>query len=180
MSNSIKIAIDVMGSDKGPEAIISGAALSKERNPSSEFIFFGEYELLSKLESLKQSGHLELERETIKNLKTVLQTADLVKFARSTPEFGSTSKDRELVEGVVIETKEALPEPTPEEIREREEYRLLSAKKRRKKQLQWGFASVGILLILSLSVAISVYGFYPVRDTLVGYPSIKLKNKEQK
>lgn len=27
-------------------------------------------------------------------------------------------------------------------------------------------------------MAISVYGFYPVRDTLVGYPSIKLKNKE--
>merc|ERR1711991_85457 len=135
-------------------------------------------ELMIKLESLKQSGQLELERETIRNLKTVLQTADLVKFARSTPEFGSTSKDRELVEGVVIETKEALPEPTPEEIREREEYRLLLAKKRRKKQLQWGFASVGILVILSLSVAIFVYGFYPVRDTLVGYPTIKLKNKE--
>ena len=33
MSNSVKIAIDVMGSDQGPEAIISGAALSKERHP---------------------------------------------------------------------------------------------------------------------------------------------------
>ena len=87
-------------------------------------------ELLLKLEALKQSGQLELERQTLKNLKTVLQTADLVKFARSTPEFGSISKDRELVEGVLIETKEALPEPTPEEIREREEYRLLLAKKR--------------------------------------------------
>ena len=86
-----------------------------------------------------------MERQTIKNLKTVLQTADLVKFARSTPEFGSISKDRELVEGVVIETKEALPEPTPEEIREREEYRLLLAKKRRKKQLYWSLASFGVI-----------------------------------
>jgi hypothetical protein len=135
-------------------------------------------ELLLKLEALKQSGQLELERETIKNLKSVLQTADLVKFARSTPEFGTTAKDRELVEGVVIETKEALPEPTPEEIREREEYRLLLAKKRRKKQLQWGLASVGILMILSLGIAIGIYGYYPVRDTLVGYPTIQLKNKE--
>ena len=49
MSNSIKIAIDVMGSDKGPEAIISGAALSKERNPQSEYIFFGDYKLINKL-----------------------------------------------------------------------------------------------------------------------------------
>ena len=135
-------------------------------------------ELLLKLEALKQSGQLELEGQTIKNLKTVLQTADLVKFAQSTPEFGSIYKDRELVEGVVIETKEALPEPTLEEIREREEYRLLLAKKRRKKQLYWSLASFGVLVILSLGAAISIYGYFPVRDTLMGYPSIKLKNKE--
>tara|TARA_S200000501_G_scaffold288230_1_gene272889 strand:- start:892 stop:2526 length:1635 start_codon:yes stop_codon:yes gene_type:complete len=135
-------------------------------------------ELLLKLEALKQSGQLELERETIKNLKSVLQTADLVKFARSTPELGTTSNDRMLVEGVVIETKEALPEPTPEEIREKEVYQLLLAKKRRKKQLQWSLASVGILIILSLTVSIGVYGYYPVRDTLMGYPTIQLKNKE--
>lgn len=134
-------------------------------------------ELMLKLEALKQSGTLELERETIKNLKTVLQTADLVKFARSLPAFGTTNKDRGLVEEVVIETKEALPEPTPEEIREREEYHLLLAKRRRKKQLQWTFASLGILLILGFSIAVWTYGFYPVRDTLVGYPTIKLKNK---
>ena len=54
-------------------------------------------ELLLKLEALKKSGKLELERETIKNLKSVLQTADLVKFALSTPEFGTTAKDRVLV-----------------------------------------------------------------------------------
>ena len=134
-------------------------------------------ELMLKLEALKQSGTLELERETIKNLKTVLQTADLVKFARSLPAFGTTNKDRGLLEEVVIETKEALPEPTPEEIREREEYHLLLAKRRRKKQLQWTFASLGILLILGFSIAVWTYGFYPVRDTLVGYPTIKLKNK---
>ena len=135
-------------------------------------------ELLLKLEALKQSGQLELGRETIKNIKSVLQKADLVKFARSTPEFGTTSKDRELVEGVVIETKEALPEPTPEEIREREEYQNLLAKRRRKKQLQWSLATLGILLLLSFGISIYTYGYYPVKDTLLGYPTIKLKNKE--
>jgi len=133
-------------------------------------------ELLLKLEALKQVGKLELGRETIKNLKSVLQTADLVKFARSIPELGTTSQDRVLVEEVVIETKEALPEPTPEEIKEREEYRQLLAKKRRKKQLQWSLASLGILTLLSISIAILRYGYYPVQDTLLGYPTIKLKN----
>ena len=135
-------------------------------------------ELLLKLEALKKSGKLELERETIKNLKSVLQTADLVKFALSTPEFGTTAKDRALVQGVVVETNEALPEPTPEEIREREEYQQLLAKKRRKLQLKWGLVSLLILMVIGFGTAVSVYGFYPVRDILLGYPTIKLKNKE--
>ena len=135
-------------------------------------------ELLLKLEALKKSGKLELERETIKNLKSVLQTADLVKFALSTPEFGTTAKDRALVQGVVVETNEALPEPTPEEIRERVEYQQLLAKKRRKQQLKWGLVSLLILMVISFGTAVSVYGFYPVRDILLGYPTIKLKNKE--
>ena len=135
-------------------------------------------ELLLKLEALKKSGKLELERETIKNLKSVLQTADLVKFARSTPEFGTTAKDRALVQGVVVETNEALPEPTPEEIRERAEYQQLLAKKRRKQQLKWGLVSLLILMVISFGTAVFVYGFYPVRDILLGYPTIKLKNKE--
>ena len=135
-------------------------------------------ELLLKLEALKKSGKLELEKETIKNLKSVLQTADLVKFALSTPEFGTTAKDRALVQGVVVETNEALPEPTPEEIREREEYQQLLAIKRRKQQLKWGLVSLLILMVISFGTAVSVYGFYPVRDILLGYPTIKLKNKE--
>ena len=49
MSSSIKIAIDVMGSDKGPDSIISGAALSKERHPDSEYVFFGDYDIISKI-----------------------------------------------------------------------------------------------------------------------------------
>ena len=114
-------------------------------------------ELMIKLESLKKSGQLELERETIKNLKTVLQTADLVKFARSTPEFGSTSKDRELVEGVVIETKEALPEPTPEEIRERGIPSFIGQKKKKKT------TAVGLCLCWDISDFKSECGYLRIR-----------------
>lgn len=48
MSNSITIAIDVMGSDKGPNEIISGAALSKERNPNTKYVFFGNFQAITK------------------------------------------------------------------------------------------------------------------------------------
>ena len=33
-------------------------------------------------------------------------------------------------------------------------------------------------MVISFGTAVSVYGFYPVRDILLGYPTIKLKNKE--
>ena len=51
MSNSVIIAIDVMGGDKGPEVIISGAALSKERHPDSKYIFFGDFKVIEKIVS---------------------------------------------------------------------------------------------------------------------------------
>lgn len=53
MLNEVKIAIDAMGSDHGPSAIVSGAALSKERNPSSKYVFFG--------------NEVEIKKETIKH-----------------------------------------------------------------------------------------------------------------
>ena len=42
MKTNLKIAIDVMGSDNGPESIISGASLSKERHPKIKYAFFGD------------------------------------------------------------------------------------------------------------------------------------------
>ena len=73
-------------------------------------------ELIEKLELLKDAGKLELEKETIAQFKKVLQTADLVKFAKSKPEISIAKNDRGTVEQIVIKTKEALPEPTEEEL----------------------------------------------------------------
>ena len=55
-------------------------------------------ELLQKLELLQDAGKITLQTETLKNLKRVLGTADMVKFARSLPEHGIAAIYRELVE----------------------------------------------------------------------------------
>ena len=49
MKDRIKIAIDAMGSDNGPESLISGAAISKERYPSVFYSFFGKHLLIEKI-----------------------------------------------------------------------------------------------------------------------------------
>jgi len=72
---------------------------------------------------------------------------------------------------VVIETKEALPEPTEEELRQKAAYQEQLAKKRKKEQLIWGLSGLGILTTLSLVVSMLLFGYYPVRDTLLKYPT---------
>lgn len=41
MASTKIIALDAMGGDHGPEVVIAGAAISLERHPSLQFIFFG-------------------------------------------------------------------------------------------------------------------------------------------
>ncbi len=133
-------------------------------------------QLLLKLEMSKAEGKLDLKTQTLNNLKDVLRTADLVKFARSIPEKNLLFRDRSFAEEVVIETKQVLPEPSEEELREQEEYKLFLIKQRRKKRIYIGILSFVILTIFSFFLAVGVYGFYPVTDTIFGNPTMKLKN----
>lgn len=133
-------------------------------------------ELLLKLEALKTQGVLDLKTQTLNNLKNVLKTADLVKFAKSIPEKNLLYRDRSFAEELVIETNEVLPELSEEELREQEEYKLLQIKKRRKKNIYIGVLSFISLIVFSFFLAVSIYGFYPVIDTILGNPTVKLKN----
>jgi len=131
-------------------------------------------ELLTKLELRKNAGTLDLDQKTLNSLRKVLQNADLVKFAKSLPEQQIATADRTVVEQVVKETKEALPEPTEDELREQEAYQEYLAKKRRKEQVIWGLTGIGILSVLALVVSMLIYGYYPVRDTILRYPTKEL------
>ena len=128
-------------------------------------------ELLLKLNLRKDAGSLDLDDKTLKSLKAVLQNADLVKFAKSLPEIHTATADRKAVEHVVIETQEALPEPTEEELRQKAAYQEQLAKKRKKEQMIWGLTGLGILVILGLVTSMLIYGYSPVRDTLLRYPT---------
>ena len=133
-------------------------------------------ELLVKLEMRKDAGTLDLDHVTLKSLKEVLRNADLVKFAKSMPEYRIANEDRIAVEHVVIETKEALPDPTEEELKQKEAYQELLAQKRRKEQWIWGLSGLGLLTVLTLTISMLVYGYYPVRDTLLKYPTKALSS----
>ncbi|WP_299533295.1 BatD family protein [Ulvibacterium sp.] len=135
-------------------------------------------ELISKLEMLKDAGELKIDNETLGHFKKILQTADLVKFARSKPPTSVAEQDRKSIEQIVIKTHEALPEPTEEELMEQAEYQEeLARKAYHKKWILTGSIALGALLISMASLS-AYYGPKYVWDTITGHPSKRLLEGE--
>ena len=135
-------------------------------------------ELLKKLELLIDAGKLDLSTETLLSLKQVLEHADLVKFARSAPEFEVATSDRNIVEDVVIKTQEALPEPTQEKIEATAAFQKELKKKKFKFQLKIAGLGILVLIIIVFLISIYKYGFENVKDTLIQYPTKVLMNNQ--
>ena len=135
-------------------------------------------ELIQKLELLRTAGSLVLQHETISNLKKVLETADLVKFAKAAPGVGLASSDRSAIESVVVQTNEAIPEPTEEERLQNEAYRQELQKQRRRKQFKVAGLSALGALVLAFGISSYIYGFNQVKDRLLGNPTLQLLESE--
>ncbi len=69
MNDSIVIAIDAMGSDKGIEPIIDAACLSKERHPDVNFVFYGDDKIIN--------GFLEKNLK-LKEVSKVINSSEIV------------------------------------------------------------------------------------------------------
>jgi flagellar basal body-associated protein FliL len=135
-------------------------------------------ELIHKLELLRDAGELKLQDNTIKQFEKILQTADLVKFARSKPPTTVAEQDRKAIEEIVIKTKEALPEPTEDDLLEQEEYQKIIALKKRKKKIISIASAAAIVLLVSLGGLITYLGPSNVWDTITGHPTKTLLEGE--
>lgn len=135
-------------------------------------------QLIEKLELLRDAGELKLDPETIAQFKKILQTADLVKFAKSKPLTTTAEQDRKIVENLVIKTHEALPEPTEEELLQQEEYKEEQARKQQKRRIVIGAVSLAALITIAVGVAGFHYGFGYVKDTILGHPTKELLEGE--
>ncbi len=135
-------------------------------------------ELITKLDEEIKSGSLNLDKATIEELKNVLKTADMAKFAKSKPDKGTAKADRNVIERVINETKEAIPEPTEEELLADEEYRKTIADKKRKKKILFGSIGGLSIIAVTLLIFIAIKGYDVVKDTLLGHPTKELAENE--
>ena len=123
-------------------------------------------ELLTKINLLQEKGKLNLNQETITNLKRVLQTADLVKFAKNKPSDDNAEYARETIENVVIKTKEAIPlEPTDEQAINEARQKALALKRQKRKRLLIRIG-VGILLFFLLGGVGLYFGYRTLKNWL--------------
>lgn len=135
-------------------------------------------QLIDKLELLKDSGELELDTDTISQFKRILQTADLVKFAKSKPDSSIAEQDRKSIEEIVIKTHEALPEPTVEELMQQEEFQEELMRRKQKKKLIIGLAILAGVLFIGSAIAVAKFGFTHLKDSLLGHPTKELLEEE--
>lgn len=135
-------------------------------------------ELVTRLNLLKESKDVLIKKITIENIQQILKRADLVKFAKSKPDFEIARMDKQIIDKEIDQVKEGLPEPTEEELLKDLEYQKeIERKKRRRKLKIIGLCIVGALIAFFVGFGLHS-GFTTAKDTLLRHPSkLLLENK---
>lgn len=131
-------------------------------------------ELISRLHLLKEGNQIDLSTETIKNLENIFKRADLVKFAKSSPDKELAKFDRKTIDEEIDHVKAVLPEPNEEEKLLNEQYKeAQERKKKRRKIIISAVVVVGLLVATFVGFSFK-YGFTYVKDTVLGNNSLEL------
>jgi len=135
-------------------------------------------ELLAKLNQLQKDNTLSIHQELIANLEGTLDNADMVKFAQMRLDKEIAIKDKQFIQSVVIKIKEAIPEPSEEELKQNQAFQFLLNRKKKRQRIIFGLSSLVGIVLVALTVLMLIYGYYPVRDTILGYPTKKMMHSD--
>ena len=125
-------------------------------------------ELIERLILHKDAGSFNFDAETINKIDKILKRADLIKFAKMKEQEGQAKVDRTVVEDIINETKEIIPEPTEEELLKNQLY----LEGLRKKQLKIKRIKIALAAFASIIIAAvifgSIKGFDELKDKTLG------------
>ncbi|MDT0558201.1 hypothetical protein RM697_06070 [Ichthyenterobacterium sp. W332] len=128
-------------------------------------------ELVDRLNLLREGNQLDISADTIKNIDSIFKRADLVKFAKSTPDFELARFDKDTIDKELDEIKQTLPEPSEEEKLLNEEYKQQQEHKKKRRKVLLTIA-ISLLLLIATFIGFGLkYGFNYVKDTIVGNES---------
>ena len=124
-------------------------------------------ELLYELNRIRSNDELKFSLATLNNIQSVLNTADLVKFAKHQPEEIDARKDTETISKTIDQINEILPEPTIEELKKDYEFHQKLIRDKRRKTFKTVLAVFMAILISSLIFSSILFGFTYVKDKLL-------------
>ncbi len=131
-------------------------------------------ELIKRLNLLKDGNQVPLSKETILHIESILQRADLVKFAKSAPDIELAEMDKLTIDKAIDNVKISLPEPSEEEKLLDQKYKEEQERKKKRKKI-WITVGISVFLILATLVGFGMkYGFGYVKDTIIGHESKEL------
>ena len=131
-------------------------------------------ELINRLNLLREGNQIDLSKADITNIDSILRRADLVKFAKSKPDVALAQMDRNTIDMEIDHVKEALPEPTEEELLADLKYQEELAQKQKRKKMIITIAA-SVFLVIATFVGFSMhYGFDYVKDSILGHESKEL------
>lgn len=131
-------------------------------------------QLISRLQLLKDGNQIDLSKDTIKNIESILKRADLVKFAKSAPDSALAEMDKATIDKEIDYVKESLPEPTEEERLLDKKYKEENELKKKRRKIILTVA-ISVFLLIATFVGFGLkYGFSYVIDTIVGHESKEL------
>lgn len=125
-------------------------------------------ELIERLILHKDSGNFDFDSATIKKIDEILKRADLIKFAKMKEQEGQAKVDRKVVEDIINETKEIIPEPTKEELLQNKLYlENLRKKELKRKRVKIALGAVATVMIFA-TIYGSVKGVDELKDIILG------------
>lgn len=131
-------------------------------------------QLIARLDLLTEGNQLRLKKGTIQNIESILKRADLVKFAKSTPDFALAELDKQTIDNEIDAVKETLPEPSEEEKLLNQQYKKQQARKqKRRKIITTTVITIGLMAATYAGFGLK-YGFDYVFDTITGNDSKEL------
>ncbi|WP_290205090.1 hypothetical protein [Winogradskyella bathintestinalis] len=131
-------------------------------------------ELINRLKLLKEGNQIPLSKETILHIESILQRADLVKFAKSSPDTALAEMDKSTIEKAIDNVKVSLPEPSEEEKLLDRKYKEEQERKKKQRKI-WITVAISVMLIVATFIGFGIkYGFGYVKDTIVGHESKEL------
>ena len=134
-------------------------------------------ELIFRLKTLEAANQIKLSKETIRNIETILKRADLVKFAKSEPDYQLAKLDKNTINQEIDHVKEGLPEPTEEELLQDLAYRKALARQQKRKKIKQIIAIGFAVFLITFTGLVIRSGFTEVKDTILRNPSKLLLEK---